>query len=163
MVKELNVRFNNLSKLISSKLEKILIKLKRTGIRKAKTIGIRHIKYIRNFVELSGLISETNLLFLEKLNLLFWLKYFSRKNKKATINKRIDDNWIAAPLSFIEFHDLNIPIVYVFTPKYLTAPYSLSTSIITRNNPEKIAGLDKGKTTLIKVWYPLKPRFLARS
>ena len=71
MVKELNVRFNNLSKLISSKLEKILIKLKRTGIRKAKTIGIRHIKYIRNFVELSGLISETNLLFLEKLNLLF--------------------------------------------------------------------------------------------
>ena len=60
MAKELNVRFNNLSKFISSKLEKILIKLNRTGITKAKIIGIRHIKYIRSFRELSGLFSETN-------------------------------------------------------------------------------------------------------
>jgi hypothetical protein len=91
------------------------------------------------------------LLFFEKLNLLNRLKYFSVKNKKATINNRIDDNWIAAPVSFIEFHDLKIPIVKVLTPKYLTAPYSFKISIITRNNPEKIAGLDKGKTTLHRV------------
>tara|TARA_B100000683_G_C12249100_1_gene456673 strand:- start:32 stop:268 length:237 start_codon:yes stop_codon:yes gene_type:complete len=59
-IKELSVRFNNLSKLILSKLEKILIKLKRTGTRKAKIIGIRQIKYIINFTELFGLINGAN-------------------------------------------------------------------------------------------------------
>ena len=67
------------------------------------------------------------------------------------MNNNIDDSCIAAPVSFIEFHDLNIPIVYVFTPKYLTAPYSFKTSIITKNKPENIAGLESGKTTLNRV------------
>ena len=114
-------------------------------------------------MELFGLIKDANWVFLEKLNLLFWLKYFSTKNKKATINKRIDDNWIAAPLSFIEFHDLNIPMVYVLTPKYFTAPYSFKTSITTKNKPDKIAGLESGMTTFKIVWYALRPKFFAMS
>ena len=58
----------------------------------------------------------------------------------------------AVSKSCIEFHDLNIPLVKVFTPKYLTAPYSLRTSIITKNNPEKIATLDMGRIILKNVF-----------
>ena len=65
----------------------------------------------------------------------FLFTFFSSRNKNATINKRIEESWIAAPVSFIEFHVLKIPMVYVFTPKYFTAPYSFKTSIITKNNP----------------------------
>ena len=133
-------------------LEIIFIKLKTTGIINAKKIGITQTVYINNKRSSLGLFSESRLLFLEKLNLLFLLKIFSLKNKKATINKSIEDNCMAAPVAFIEFQDLNIPIVYVFTPKYLTAPYSFKTSIITKNKPEKIAGFERGKTTFSSVW-----------
>ena len=50
----------------------------------------------------------------------------------------------------------------MLTPKYFTAPYSFKTSIITRNNPEKIAGLDNGKIILTNVLRDDKPRFFER-
>jgi hypothetical protein len=86
--------------------------------------------------------------------------FFSSRNKNATINKRIEESWIAAPVSFIEFHVLKIPMVYVFTPKYFTAPYSFKTSIITRKRPEKIAGFESGIIILKKDLCMLNPRVI---
>jgi hypothetical protein len=54
-------------------------------------------------------------------------------------------------MSSIEYQDLNIPLVKVLTPKYFTAPYSFSTSIMIKNKPEKIETLDIGKIILKKV------------
>ena len=54
----LNIRENicfNLDNQYNKNFSKI-----RTGIRKAKIIGIRQIKYIKNFTELFGLINEAN-------------------------------------------------------------------------------------------------------
>ena len=73
-------------------------------------------------------------------------------SENNTTNNRIHANWIAPFTSPNESQDLKIPVVKVFTPKYLTAPYSFNTSIITKNKPEKIAGLDNGSMTLKKVW-----------
>ena len=58
-----------------------------------------------------------------------------------------------------ENQDLKIPDVYVLTPKYFTAPYSFRTSIITKNNPDIIAGLDNGNITLKNVCKLERPRF----
>ena len=57
----------------------------------------------------------------------------------------------AVLMSSIEYQDLNIPLVKVFTPKYFTAPYSFSTSIVIKNKPEKIETLDIGRIILKKV------------
>ena len=63
------------------------------------------------------------------------------KNKKTASND-------AVSTSCIEYQDLKIPLVNVFTPKYLTAPYSFNTSIITKKSPEKIETLESGITIL---------------
>ena len=69
----------------------------------------------------------------------------------------------AVLMSSIEYQDLNIPLVKVFTPKYFTAPYSFNTSIIIKNKPEKIKIVDKSehkikveKTSFIGKEYKIK-------
>tara|TARA_B100000886_G_C20379312_1_gene473234 strand:+ start:908 stop:1198 length:291 start_codon:yes stop_codon:yes gene_type:complete len=73
---------------------------------------------------------------------------------------KTEDNWIAEFISPNENQDLKIPVVNVLTPKYFTAPYSFKTSIITKNNPAKIAGLESGRIIFQKVLKEDKPKFL---
>jgi hypothetical protein len=73
------------------------------------------------------------------------------KKNETIINKQTAS--IEAVLtSSIEYHDLKIPLVKVLTPKYLTAPYSFRTSIITKKRPEKIDTLEIGIIILKKVF-----------
>ena len=89
--------------------------------------------------------------------------YLSKKKKNTTITNNDTASKDAVSTSCIEYHDLNIPLVKVFTPKYLTAPYSFKTSIITRNKPEKIATLEIGRIILKNVFIWDIPRFLDKS
>ena len=92
------------------------------------------------------------------LNLAF--KYLSIEKKTTTIKNNKTASNDAVSTSPIEYQDLKIPLVKVFTPKYFTAPYSFKTSITTKNNPEKIATLESGITILKKVLRVDIPRLL---
>ena len=94
------------------------------------------------------------------MNLYLEFKYLSIEKKKTTIKNNKTASNEAVSTSCIEYQDLNIPLVKVFTPKYFTAPYSFKTSIIIRNNPEKIATLESGITILKKVLSLDIPRLL---
>tara|TARA_B100000674_G_C37623537_1_gene815453 strand:+ start:367 stop:609 length:243 start_codon:yes stop_codon:yes gene_type:complete len=66
---------------------------------------------------------------------------------------KIDDKKIDMFFSSRENQYLNIPTEKVSIPKYLTAPYSLSISIITKVSPDKIPEKDKGNITLLIIEY----------
>jgi hypothetical protein len=82
---------------------------------------------------------------------------------KTTIANKITASKEAVWTSCIEYHDLKIPLVNVFTPKYLTAPYSFNTSITTRNKPENMDTLDNGTIILKKVLELDIPKLLESS
>ena len=86
-----------------------------------------------------------------QLYLYFDVEYLSSKKKIETIIRRQTAKIDAVLMSSIEYQDLNIPLVKVFTPKYFTAPYSFNTSIVIKNKPEKIDTLDIGRIILKKV------------
>ena len=57
------------------------------------------------------------------------------------------DNWAAEVMLFIPIQTLKMPKVRVSKEKYSTVPKSDTTSIQTRANPAKIAGLARGRPT----------------
>ena len=106
---------------------------------------------VQDIISLQDLPGNTFSLFLVSDNLYFDVEYLSRIKNIETIIRRQTARIDAVFTSSIEYQDLKIPLVNVLTPKYFTAPYSLSTSMTIKKSPENIDTLDIGIIILKKV------------